>query len=172
MSATLPEETIERRIFSIRGHRVMVSPGLAELYGVEPKVLTQAVMRNIKRFPEGFMFQLSKEEYEAVKPLRSQNVTLKRGAHAKYLPYAFTEQGVAMLSAVLNSDRAIETSIVIMKAFVRLRELMSTHKDLARKLDEMEGKYDRQFRVVFDAIRRLMKPIEKTKRRIGFEQER
>lgn len=170
MSATHPEEIIERRIFSIRGHRVMISPDLAELYGVEPKVLTQAVMRNLKRFPHDFMFQLSKEEYETVKPLRSQNVTLKRGSHAKYLPYAFTEQGVAMLSAVLNSDRAIETSIAIMKAFVRLRELMSTHKDLARKLDEMEMKYDHQFKVVFDAIRQLMKPVEKTKSRIGFLQ--
>lgn len=170
MSATLPETAIERRIFSIRGHRVMISPDLAELYGVEPKVLTQAVMRNLKRFPHDFMFQLSKEEYEAVKPLRSQNVTLKRGSHAKYLPYAFTEQGVAMLSAVLNSDRAIETSIAIMKAFVRLRELMSTHKDLARKLDEMEMKYDHQFKVVFDAIRQLMKPVEKAKSRIGFLQ--
>jgi len=114
------------------------------------------------------MFELQKEEYES---LRSHFGTLKRGEHAKYLPYAFTEQGVAMLSSVLNSGRAIEVNILIMRAFVKLREMLSTHKDLARKLADMEKKYDAQFKVVFDAIRQLMKPDEPKKKPIGFRRE-
>jgi hypothetical protein len=142
---------------------------LAGLYGVPTKRLNEQVRRNKRRFPKDFMFQLSVEESDS---LRSQFATLKvgRGEHRKYRPYAFTEQGVAMLSSVLNSDRAIEVNIAIMRAFVRLREMIASHKDLARKLDELEKKYDAQFRVVFDAIRQLMAPVSKEdrKRRIGF----
>jgi len=150
----------------------MLDRDLAELYGVPTKVLNQAVKRNHLRFPPDFMFQLTPEEGEA---LRSQTVTLKtgRGKHRKYAPYAFTEQGVAMLSGVLHSDRAIEVNIAIMRAFVRLREIIASHKDLARKLDEHErklGKHDEKFQIVFEAIRQLMAPPpapEKSKR-IGF----
>ncbi len=156
---------LERRILLLRGHKVMLSPDLAELYGVEPRSLIQAVKRNAERFPSDFMFQLSEEESES---LRSQIVILKRGQHQKYLPYAFTEQGVAMLSSVLKSRRAVLVNIAIMRTFVRLRELLATHKDLARRLDALEQKYDAQFKGVFDAIRALMKPSEPPRRRIGF----
>lgn len=161
-------ETIERKIYLVRGQKVMLDGDLAELYGVEARVLNQAVKRNIKRFPSDFMFQLSEDEDKA---LRSQFVTLKqgRGKHRKYLPYAFSEQGVAMLSSVLNSDCAIEVNILIMRAFVKLREMIVSHKDLARKLDELEKKYDGQFHVVFEAIRQLMATEERPKRKIGFE---
>ena len=131
----------------------------------------QAVKRNLKRFPDDFMFQLTADEALS---LRSQFVILKagRGQHSKFLPYAFTEQGVAMLSSVLNSDRAIEVNIAIVRAFVRLREILSTHKDLARKFDALERKlaeHDDKFTVVFDAIRKMMEPPpEPKKRRIGF----
>jgi phage regulator Rha-like protein len=152
----------------IRGHKVLLDSDLAELYGVEVKQLKRQVRRNINRFPEDFMFQLQKEEYES---LRGHFGTLKRGEHAKYLPYAFTEQGVAMLSSVLNSDRAIEVNIQIMRAFVKLREMLSTNKDLARKLADMEKKYDAQFKVVFDAIRQLMSPTAPKKGKIGFGRE-
>jgi len=169
MKEIMPVEIIERKIYLIRAHKVLLDSDLAELYGVEVKQLKRQVRRNIKRFPEDFMFQLQKEEYES---LRSHFGALKRGEHAKYFPYAFTEQGVAMLSSVLNSDRAIEVNIQIMRAFVKLREMLSTHKDLARKLAEMEKKYDTQFKVVFDAIRQLMKPDEtKSKKPIGFRRE-
>ena len=168
MKELMPVEIIERKIYLIRTHKVLLDSDLAELYGVEVKQLKRQVRRNIKRFPEDFMFQLQKEEYEF---LRSHFGTLKRGEHAKYFPYAFTEQGVAMLSSVLNSDRAIEVNIQIMRAFVKLREMLSTHKDLARKLADMEKKYDTQFKVVFDAIRQLMKPDEPKKKPIGFRRE-
>lgn len=160
-------ERVERRIVLLRGHKVMLSTDLAELYGVEPKVLIQAVKRNVERFPGDFMFQLTAEESRA---LRSQFVTLEigRGKYAKYWPYAFTEQGVAMLSSVLKSRRAVLVNIAIMRAFVRLRELLTTHKDLARRLDALEQKYDAQFKGVFDAIRELMKPSEPLRHRIGF----
>jgi phage regulator Rha-like protein len=130
----------------------MLDRDLAKLYGVETRVLLQSMRRNLNRFPSDFMFQLSAEESTA---LRSQIVTLKggRGQHRKYLPYVFTEQGVAMLSSVLRSERAVQVNIEIMRAFVRLREMIATHKDLARKLEALEKKYDAQFRVVFDAIR-------------------
>lgn len=157
---------VERRIYLIRAHRVMLDADLAEMYGVPTKALSQAVKRNIERFPEDFMFPLTVEESEL---LRSQIVTSNDGRGGRrYLPRVFTEQGVAMLSTALKSKRAIEVNITIMRAFVRLRELMSTHKDLALKLDEMEKKYDRQFKVVFDAIRQLMSPQVKKGRRIGF----
>jgi ORF6N domain len=162
----LPTERIERSILLIRGHKVMLDTDLAELYSVETRVLLQAVSRNQKRFPKDFMFQLSKEEYEL---LRSQIVISKMGRGGRrYLPYAFTEQGVAMLSSVLRSERAVQVNIEIMRAFVRLREMIATHKDLARKLEALEKKYDAQFKVVFDAIRELMTPPETNKRKIGF----
>ena len=155
---------IERSIFIIRGQRVMLSSHLAELYDVEPRKLIQAVKRNRKRFPEDFMFQLTKEEYQN---LKSQFVISSWGGLRRAFPYAFTEQGVAMLSSVLNSDRAIEVNITIVRAFVKLREMISTHKDLARRLYELEQCYDAQFRVVFEAIRGLMQP-KQSKRVIGF----
>ena len=143
----------------------MLSTHLAQLYEVEPRALVQAVKRNIERFPPDFMFQLTKTEFQN---LKSQIVTSNWGGLRRAAPYAFTEQGVAMLSSVLNSRRAVQVNIEIMRAFVRLRELMATHKDLVRRLNEMEKKYDAQFRVVFDAIRELMTPPESKKRKIGF----
>jgi len=168
-SQLIPSERIESSILLIRGQKVLLDVDLAKLYGVPTKRLNEQVRRNLRRFPEDFMFQLSVEESNS---LRSQFATLKvgRGGHRKYRAYAFTEQGVAMLSSVLNSDQAIEVNIAVMRAFVRLREMIASHKDLARKLDELEKKYDAQFRVVFDAIRQLMAPVTKDerKRRIGF----
>ena len=167
MGDLMPAERIEKHILLLRSHKVMLDGDLAELYGVQPRVLNQAVKRNRKRFPADFMFQLTPAENAA---LRSQIVTLKsgRGHHRKYLPYAFTEQGVAMLSSVLNSERAVQVNVEIMRAFVRLRQIIATHADLARKLEAMDKKYDAQFRVVFDAIRRLMNPPEPKQRKIGF----
>jgi phage regulator Rha-like protein len=170
MSDILPIEKITSKIYIIRDTRIMLDRDLAELYGVETKALKQAVRRNLTRFPEDFMFELTKEESRS---LRSQNVTLKRGQHSKYLPFAFTEQGVAMLSSTLNSERAIEVNIAIMRAFVHLRKVVATHRELARKLEKLEsrlGEHDEQFRVVFDAIRALMEEPEKPRRKkIGFE---
>jgi len=168
MKALIPAEVIERKIYLIRGHKVMLDSDLAELYGVTTKRLNEQVRRNLKRFPSDFMFQLSSKEAESS---RSQIATSKRGGR-RYLPYAFTEQGVAMLSSVLNSDRAIEVNIQIMRAFVKLREMIASHKELAKKLDELESKYDEQFKVVFDAIRELMTPVEPKKRKIGYRRER
>jgi hypothetical protein len=164
-ASLVPAERVERAILLIRRQRVMLGSDLADLYGVETRVLNQAVRRNAERFPRDFMFQLS---WEAAAALRSQIVTLKRGQHRKYRPYAFTEQGVAMLSSVLNSPRAVRVNIEIMRAFVRLRQMLAAHADLARKLDDLEHKYDRQFRIVFDAIRELMSPPEPKRKRIGF----
>ena len=161
----IPVERIERSILLIRGHKVMLSVHLAELYGVETRALNQAVKRNIIRFPEDFMFQLSEAEAQQ---LVSQNVIPHKKYFGGSLPYAFTEQGVAMLSSVLNSERAIKVNIEIMRAFVRLRRMLASHADLARKLEALEKKYDGQFKVVFDAIRELMKPPESKKRPIGF----
>jgi hypothetical protein len=154
----------------------MLDRDLAYLYGVPTKVLNQAVKRHKNRFPEDFMFQLTMEEaklwWTDIRGvgLRSQIVTLKRGKHIKYRPYAFTEHGILMLSSVLNSERAIQVNIEIMRAFVRLRRILSSHADLTHKLDELEKKYDAQFRVVFDAIRKLMAPKEPepSKKKIGF----
>jgi hypothetical protein len=172
----IPAERIERSILLIRGQKVMLDRDLAYLYGVTTKGLNQAVKRHKDRFPEDFIFQLTMEEakiwWTEVKGvgLRSQIVTLKRGEHIKYRPYAFTEHGILMLSSVLNSDRAIKVNIEIMRAFVRLRQILSSNKELSRRLDELENKYDAQFRVVFEAIRQLMRPAEPEppKRRIGF----
>ena len=146
----------------------MLDNDLAALYQVSTKRLNEQVKRNLKRFPDDFMIRLTEEENNS---LRSHFATLKRGKHKKYLPYAFTEQGVAMLSSILNSERAIQVNIAIMRAFIKLREVMSTHKDLARKIDDMEKKYDAQFKVVFEAIRRLLTPPEKSKKQIGFYKE-
>jgi len=169
METTVPTEVIERKILLIRGHKVMLDSDLAELYEVATKVLVQAIKRNVKRFPSDFMFQLNNQE---VAGLRSQFVTSKIGRGGRrYPPYAFTEQGVAMLSTVLNSERAIEVNIHIMRAFVKLREMIASNKELARKLDALEKKYDAQFKVVFDAIRQLMTPPEIKKKKIGFRQE-
>ena len=163
----IPVDRIEKAILLMRRQKVMLDADLAELYGVETRVLVQAVKRNLGRFPEDFMFQLSKEEADF---LRSQIVTLEkgRGQHSKYLPYAFTEQGVAMLSSVLHSQRAIQVNIEIMRAFIRLRQMLATHIELARKLDALEKRYDSQFKQVFDAIRQLMVPPEPKRRPIGF----
>ena len=154
----------------------MLDSDLAKLYGISTKVLNQAVRRNLERFPEGFMFQLTAEEYESLRcqigisSLRSQIVTSKRDPRGgrRYFPLAFTEQGVAMLSSVLRSKRAIQVNIAIMKTFVKLREMLTTHKELAEKLASLERKYNAQFRVVFDAIREMMKHPEPPRRRIGF----
>ena len=163
----IPIERIERSILLIRGQKVMLSTDLADLYQVEPRVLVQAVKRNISRFPQDFMFQLTEEEYSN---LKSQFVISSWGGLRRARPYAFIEQGVAMLSSVLRSKRAIQVNIEIMRAFVRLRRILSSHADLARKLDELEKKYDAQFKIVFDAIRQLMAPKdpEPSKKRIGF----
>jgi phage regulator Rha-like protein len=166
MPDIVPMERIASKIYVLRDTRVMLDRDLAELYGVETRVLNQAVRRNIKRFPDDFMFELTEAENRA---LRSQNVILKRGQHSKYLPLAFTEQGVAMLSSVLNSERAIQVNILIMRAFTKLREMLSTHEDLRKKVEAMEKKYDLQFKVVFDAIKRLIDIENKPKRNIGFE---
>ena len=156
---------IERHILLFRGEKVMLDADLAALYEVETKVLVQAVKRNIKRFPADFMFQLSEEEFAH---LRSQTVTSRWGGR-RYPPYAFTEQGVAMLSSVLRSDRAVQVNVEIMRAFVRLRQMLASNKKLEQKLGELEQKYDEQFKIVFDAIRQLMTPPDpKQKRRIGF----
>jgi len=165
---TVSTDNIAASILIIRGQKVMLDSDLAALYGVATKVLVQAVKRNADRFPEDFMFQLTAEEAAC---LRSQFVTLNtgRGQHRKYLPYGFTEQGVAMLSSVLHSDRAVHVNIEIMRAFVRLRQMLASNAELARKLAALENKYDEQFKVVFDAIRELMMPpAPKKKRPIGF----
>jgi len=157
---------IPQRILTIRGHRVMLDVDLAELYDVPTKSLNQAIRRNMDRFPEDFMFQLTEAEFA---DLRSQFVTSKkkRGGR-RYMPYVFTEQGVAMLSGVLNSDRAVQVNIAIMRAFVRMRETMASHRELAQRLNTLEKTYDAHFRVVFDAIRALMEPPKTPRRRIGF----
>ena len=165
MSKAVTPQVIVDRIYFIRGRRVVLDKDLAQLYGVLTKNLNKAVTRNMERFPPDFMIRLTKKEYDS---LRFQFGTLEKGRHSKYLPYAFTEQGVAMLSSVLRSRRAIKANIFIMRAFVRLREILSTHKKLARKLVELEKKYDDQFSVVFEAIRRLMREEEKPKTPIGF----
>jgi hypothetical protein len=164
----IPAERIERAILLVRGHKVLLDRDLAELYGIETRVLVQAVKRNTRRFPEDFMFQLSKDELES---WRSQfvmsNPAAKMGLRRR--PYAFTEQGVAMLSSVLHSNRAIDVNIAIMRTFVRLRRLLLSHRQLARRFDQLENKYDSQFKIVFEAIRQLMSlPPGPPKRRIGF----
>jgi len=163
--ALIPAELIEQSILIIRNQKVILDYDLAVLYGVETRVLIQAVKRNKNRFPDDFMFQLSATE---LKILRSQSVISSEWGGRRYPPYAFTEQGVAMLSSIINSERAILVNIEIVRTFVRLRRLLDTHTALARKLNELEQKYDEQFQVVFEAIRQLIAPSEKEKQRIGF----
>lgn len=165
----IPQEAIASKILLLRGKKVMLDRDLARLYGVTTGNLNKAVKRNIERFPEDFMFQLAKDEE---KTLRFQSGSLKRGQHPKYLPYVFTEQGVAMLSSVLRSKRAIQVNIAIMRVFVRLKEIISTHKELAYKLNELERKiekHDEEICSIFEAIRQLMSPPEKKRRIIGFK---
>jgi hypothetical protein len=173
-------EIIEKKIFLLRGQKVMLSIDLAQLYQVEPRALIQAVKRNLDRFPADFMFQLTWEEVSLLKSQsvisndlraaasRSRIVILKRGLNIKYPPYAFTEQGVAMLSSVLRSKRAIQVNIEIMRAFVRLRRILASHAELALKLEKLEKRYDSQFEVVFEAIRQLMARPERPAKKIGF----
>lgn len=190
MTSFVPTARLKKRILVLRDQNVMLSSDLAELYGVEPRALVQAVKRNIERFPEDFMFQLTWEEIASLRsqsvilkpsspgPSRSRVVTLKRGQNVKYAPYAFTEQGVAMLSSVLRSQRAIQVNIEIMRAFVRLRAMAFTSKNLERKINALERKYDAhdaQIKDIFDAIRALMQPTaplpQPPKPRIGFRGE-
>jgi len=164
----VPVEIIEQRIFLIRGHKVMLDSHLAELYQVETRTFNQAVRRNRDRFPGDFMFQLTAQEASA---LRSQNVILEkgRGKYSKYAPLAFTEQGVAMLSGILRSKRAAAVNIAIMRAFVRLRQILASHEDLAERLLAMEKEYDHKFKIVFDILKQLMEPPpDPPKDQIGF----
>jgi ORF6N domain-containing protein len=168
----IPIEQLTRRILILRSQRVMLSTDLAALYEVEPKALMQAVKRNAKRFPQDFMFQLNAREFER---LRSRSVTAKSHLNkslmkVRFAPYAFTQEGIAMLSSVLRSARAIRVNIAIMRAFVQLRQMLLSHKELAQKLAALERKYDAQFTIVFDAIRQLMNPPVSKERRIGFGQ--
>jgi hypothetical protein len=163
---TIPIERIQNSILLIRGGKVILDSNLAKLYAVQTKTLNRAVKRNLARFPSDFMFQLTSKEAET---LRFQFGTSKTGLGGRrYLPYVFTEQGVAMLSSVLNSERAVLVNIEIMRAFVNLRRMLASNADLARKLNDLEAKYDRQFRVVFDAIRELMTPPPARLKPIGF----
>jgi hypothetical protein len=156
-------------ILTVRGHRVLLDADLATLYGVPTKRLNEQVKRNIERFPEEFMFQLTKAEAEVVRLSRSQIATLKRGQNIKYLPRVFTEHGVLMAANVLNSPRAVAMSVAIVKAFVRLRQMVLSVEELSRKVTTLERKYDGQFKIVFDALRQLMAPPpEPPKKRIGF----
>lgn len=163
MSNSISVEVIAAKILIVKGKRVMLDKDLAELYEVMTKNLNKAVKRNIERFPEDFMFQLTKEEIEN---LRFQIGTSKRGGR-RYLPYVFTQEGVAMLSSVLNSKRAIQVNIQIMRAFVKLRHMLLTNRDLRRKIEAMEKKYDKQFAIIFEAIKQLLEPPKQTQA-IGF----
>lgn len=172
ISSLIPVESISTRIFLIRGEKVLLDRDLANLYGVETKVLNQAVNRNISRFPADFMFRLTKEENDF---LRSQIVTLKKGEHSKYLPAAFTEQGVAMLSSVLKGERAVQVNIAIMRAFVQMRKFFESNQALAKKLSTLEAETKKKFAkqhdqiaLIFEAIKELMIEKEKPKRRIGY----
>lgn len=181
----IPSERVISKIFLIRGKKVMLDKDLAPLYGVETKVLNQAVKRNIKRFPMDFMFRLNKQEaeiwqaeiiYSNLKSQimtlgpRSQFVTLKKskGQHIKYMPYVFTEQGVAMLSSVLRNERAIQVNIQIMRTFTNLREMLTTNKELREKIEKLERKYDQNFRIIFETIQSFIKEKVKSQNKIGF----
>jgi len=160
-------KSVQQKIYTIRGIQVMLDSDLAELYGVETKVFNQTVKRNMERFPDNFRFQLTKTEYQEF--LRSQFVTSKQGRGGRrYAPYAFTQEGVAMLSSVLNSERAVQVNIQIMRAFIKLRQMLVSNEELRIKIEKMEKKYDAQFRVVFCAIKQLLEPDNKIKRRIGY----
>ncbi|MBM4176244.1 MAG: ORF6N domain-containing protein [Ignavibacteria bacterium] len=165
MKAVIPSEVIEQRIFLIRGDKVMIDRDLAELYDVHTKALNQAVKRNTERFPEGFMFRITKEERTVLVTNCDRFRTLR---HSTSLPYAFTELGVAMPSSVLKSKRAIQVNIHIMKTFVHLRRMFTENKELSQRLEELEKKYDKQFKVVFDILNQLINPSEPEKRKMGF----
>jgi ORF6N domain len=174
MTGLVAARAIDRLIHEIRGERVMLDSDLASLYGVQTKSLNRAVKRNLDRFPVDFMFQLTVQELQALRfqsgtsNSRSPSGNSKTRGGRRYRPYAFSEQGVAMLSSVLRSRRAVKVNVEIMRTFVRLRRMAITHTDLARRLDELESKYDAQFKVVFDAIRQLMQPPERPRPQIGF----
>jgi ORF6N domain len=174
-NSPVPIERIENSILLIRGQKVMLDRDLASLYGVSAKALNQAVKRNIGRFPDDFMFQLTAEEvtawltFKKADRSRSQIVTLKRGKNIKYRPFAFTEHGILMLSSVLKSERAVQINILIMRTFVKMREMLASNAELNRRLDALERKHDAQFKIVFDAIRQILMPPEKPKRPMGFQ---
>jgi hypothetical protein len=179
MRVVVKPENIAQLVFFIRGEKIMFDADLAMLYGVTTKALNQAVKRNAQRFPSDFMFQLTKAEHENMRSqfvttserkgfLRSQIVTSNQRGGTRYLPYAFTEQGIAMLSSVLRSARAVEVNIAIMRTFVQLRRLMDTNSDLARKIEKLEKKYDEKFAIVFEAIKQLIAPTAPQKKQIGF----
>lgn len=164
----IPDELVITKIYLIRGQKVMLDFDLAELYTLETKILKRAVKRNLKRFPEDFMFELTREEYLS---LRYQIGTLKRGQHSKYKPYAFTEQGVAMLASILNSPTAISVNIQIIRVFTKMRALLLTHKDILLKLEKMEremGNHDEQIALIFSYLKKLLNPPQEPRRRIGF----
>ena len=169
MRAIVPQEVLEQKIFLIRSQKVILSTHLADLYGVEARELIQAVKRNIERFPGDFMFQLTNDEF---KNLKSQIVISSWGGMRRARPYAFTEEGIAMLSSVLRSKRAVQVNIAIMRTFVKLRNILLAHKELAHKLKELERKFekhDEEIIAIFNAIRQMMAPPEKVKQRIGFK---
>jgi hypothetical protein len=176
----IPAERIDNAILEIRGRKVMLSHDLAALYGVSTKAFNQAVKRNADRFPPDFMFQLTREEAQSLRSQfvtlngvgsRSQSATLKRGEHIKYLPYAFSEHGAVMAATILSTPRAVEVSVFVVRAFVRLSRVAADYRRLALRMAELEAKFashDKNFQVVFDALRKLMRPPERKKRRIGF----
>jgi phage regulator Rha-like protein len=173
MHMTVPVEVVKGKIYLIRGQKVLLDRDLAEMYGVEVKALNQAVKRNIDRFPLDFMFQLAAEETGSLRFQIGISKPAGRGGR-RYLPYVFTEQGVAMLSSVLNSERAVQVNIAIMRAFVQMRELAASNRELAGKFAELErrvGKHDEAIHTLFDAIRQMMRPEEKGKKSIGFKVE-
>ena len=164
-SATRPVELIESAILFIRGERVILDTDLASIYNVETRSLIQAVKRNRERFPADFMFQLTRKEFDS---LRSQSVISTARGGRRYLPYAFTEHGALMAANILNSKRAVQASVQVVRAFIKLRQMLNSNAELARKLSDLERKYDSQFKVVFDAIRQLMTPPEPQRKQIGF----
>lgn len=167
MKSLVAMEAVEKKILLIRGQKVILDVELAELYGVTTKAFNQAVKRNIDRFPKDFILQLTTDEALTI---RSQSVTASK-RNIRYLPYAFTEHGIIMAASILNSQRAIDASVYVVRAFIKLREMISTHKDLTKKLSELEKKYDGQFQIVFEAIRQLIDVEEKPKRKIGYVRE-
>jgi len=159
-------EDISTLIYFVRGQRIMLDSDLALIYNVETKRLKESVRRNIDRFPDDFMFELTQPEHQS---LRSQNSSLKRGEHSKYLPFAFTEHGAIMLASILHSPVAVKASIQVVRAFVKLREILSSNSELAKKFEELEKKYDKQFKVVFEAIRQLMSPQNTKREPVGYK---
>ncbi len=176
MNALIPLERVESRILFIRGEKVIVDSDLAQLYGVTTSNFNKAVKRNIERFPSDFMFQLTKEEFESLRfqtgisneSMRSQFATSKERGGRRYLPYAFTEHGALMAANILNSDRAVEASVQVVRAFVKLRQMLASNAELARKVEALEQKYAANFKVVFDAIKQLMAPPTSPNSKIGF----